>query len=126
MRRGLSTIVLVLSVSAAAASAEPDRLNVDFGSFPTGTACKVHGTSGKVSLRTGREIEFKVRGDTGNVSFTCTQPDGTSFLVRTGPLLPQGNFRLVAIQINQDNHAHIFWDQGGLRRSTVPGILDWQ
>ncbi|WP_152613004.1 hypothetical protein [Tateyamaria sp. ANG-S1] len=74
----------------------------------------------------GREIEFKVRGDTSNVSFTCTQPDGRVFKVRTGSLLPPDSFRKVAVQINQDNHAHIFWDQGGLRRKTIPGILQWQ
>lgn len=119
------SLAVVLVAAATAAHAEPKQLNVDFGFFPKGTTCKVFGTSGRVSLKTGREIEYFVKGDTGNVSFQCTQPDGRRFQVDTAPLLPAGNFRLVAIQINQDNHAHVFWDPGGLMRRTYPGVLKW-
>lgn len=115
----------MLAAAATAAHAEPKQLNVDFGFFPKDTTCKVFGTSGRVTLKTGREIEYFVKGDTSNVSFQCQQPDGRRFQVDTAPLLPAGNFRLVAIQINQDNHAHVFWDSGGLMRRTYPGILKW-
>lgn len=118
-------LVAALVLAATAAHAEPKQLNVDFGSFPKGMTCKVFGTSGRVSLKTGREIEYFVKGDTSNVSFQCTQPDGRGFQVDTGPLLPAGSFRLVSIQINQDNHAHVFWDAGGLMRRTYPGVLNW-
>lgn len=117
--------VVALATVATTASAEPKQLNVDFGSFPKGMTCKVFGTSGRVSLKVGREIEYFVKGDTSNVSFQCQQPDGRRFQVDTGPLLPAGSFRLVAIQINQDNHAHVFWDAGSLMRRTYPGILKW-
>ena len=123
-RLSLASLILLALVGRAAA--EPAKLTVDFGFFPKGTACQVFNTSGKVSLRTGREIEYKIKGDTGNVSFRCTQPDGRSFEVATGALLPPGNPSLVAIQINQDDHAHILWDQGGLRRNTVAGVLKWK
>ena len=125
--RHFPTLVCAISVSLAASSAtaEPARLNVDFGFFPAGTECKVYGTTGRVGLKVGREIEFSIRGDTSNVTFRCTQPDGKRFPVDTGPLLPEGNFKLVAVQINQDDHAHVFWDQGGLRKSITPGILKW-
>ncbi|MGR3713814.1 MAG: hypothetical protein ACU0A6_11930 [Shimia sp.] len=116
----------LLTFAVTSADAEPKKLNVDFGFFPKGTSCSVSGTTGKVTLKTGREIEFKVRGDTSNVSFHCTQPDGRKFSVATGPLLPQGNHSLVAVQINQDNNAYVMWDQGGLRKLSYPGILNWQ
>lgn len=116
----------LLSLLATVASAEPQKLNVEFGFFPKGTACKINGTAGRVTLKTGRSIKFKINGDTGNVSFRCQQPDGRSFFIATGPLLPQGNYRLVSVQINQDNHAHVFWDQGGLRKKIIPGILNWE
>ncbi len=115
----------LIVVSASAAVAEPRKLNVDFGFFPKGTAGKVSGSSGKISLKTGKEIEFKVRGDTGNVSFHCTQPDGRRFSVATGPLLPQGSPSLVAIQINQDNRAHVLWKDGSLRKQTYSEVLNW-
>lgn len=124
--RSLFLSTLFAAAIATTASAEPQRLEVDFGFFPKGTACKVFGTSGRVSFKEKRkEFEFSIRGDTGNVSFRCTQPDGRSFDVHTGPLLPQGDFRLVTVQVNQDNHAHVFWDQGGLRKQITPGILKW-
>ena len=113
-------------LSATPARAEPAKLTVDFGSFPKGMTCKVGGTRGRVTMKVGREIEFTIRGDTSDVSFLCTQPDGRSFVVATGPLLPPGDHSIVAVQINQDDHAHILWDQGGLRRATVPGILRWR
>ncbi len=115
-----------LGFSTGIASAEPARLTVDFGFFPAGTECQVFNTSGRVGLRVGREIEFTINGDTANVSFVCQQPDGRSFQVDTGPLLPPGDHRLVAVQINQDNNAIVLWDQGGLMRQSYPGILRWQ
>ncbi|WP_141104878.1 hypothetical protein [Thioclava sp. IC9] len=121
----LSLASLTLLSLAGGAAAEPEKLTVDFGFFPKGTACQVFNTTGKVSLRTGREIEYTIKGDTGDVVFRCAQPDGRSFEVATGALLPPGNPSLVAIQINQDDHAHILWDQGGLRRSTVAEVLRW-
>ena len=119
-------VTATLCLLASASFAEPKKLNVDFGFFPKGTECNVFGTSGRVTLKTGREIEYSIRGDTGNVSFRCRQPDGRSFTVQTGPLLPKGSLRLVAVQINQDNHAHVLWDQGGMQRAIVPGILNWE
>ena len=125
MMKRLALLSLLTLGLAAPAFAEPVTLTVDFGHFPKGTTCQVFGTTGRVSLKTGKEIEYKIKGDTGNVSFRCMQPDGRRFDVATGSLLPQGNFKLVAMQINQDNHAHVFWDQGGLQRRTIPGILNW-
>ncbi len=122
MRRLICFAALICATSVAA---EPAKLTVDFGFFPKGTTCSVHGTTGKVRLKTGREIEYSIKGDTGNVSFRCQQPDGSSFTAHTGPLLPQGSPRLVAIQINQDNHAHVLWSAGGIQKSTIPGVLRW-
>ena len=122
----LSAFTLALATSATIASAEPKKLNVDFGFFPKGTSCKIHGTNGRVKLKVGREIEYNIRGNTGNVSFRCQQPNGAAFTVHTGPLLPPGDLRMVSIQINQDNHAHVLWDQGGLRKKTVANILNWE
>lgn len=121
----VSTLCLAV-FSASLANAEPSKLTVDFGFFPKGTTCQISGTTGRVKLKVGREIEYTVRGNTANVSFRCQQPNGAAFTVNTGPLLPQGNHRMVAVQINQDNNAHVLWDQGGLRRKTVPGILNWE
>lgn len=119
-------LTLAAIMTAGAAFAEPAKLTVDFGFFPKGTACTVHGTSGKVRLKTGRGIEYTIKGDTGNVSFRCQQPDGRSFTAHTGPMLPQGAPRLVAIQINQDNHAHVLWSDGGIRKTVIPGVLRWE
>jgi len=111
--------------AAASTTVSPDKLTVDFGFFPSGTTCAAYGTSGKVSVQYGKEIEFTVRGNSTQLSFTCQQPDGKNFSVNVGALLPQNSTRLVAIQINQDNNAYMFWDQGGLMRRHVPGILRW-
>jgi hypothetical protein len=119
-------LLLTALLAAGPAFSAPAKLTVDFGFFPKGTSCKVYGTSGKVRLKTGREIEFTIKGDTGDVSFRCQQPDGRSFTVRTAPLLPQGAPRLVAMQINQDGNAHILWDEGGLRRAVFPDALNWE
>lgn len=111
---------------AAPAMAEVSKLTVDFGFFPAGTSCQVFDTTGRVSLKTGREIEYTVNGDTARVAFRCQQPDGRAFRVAAGALLPQGNHRLVAMQVNQDDHAHIYWDDGGLQKVIVPGVLNWE
>ncbi|PTV97610.1 hypothetical protein C8J27_101727 [Rhodobacter aestuarii] len=122
--RALITAALVALASPAAAGV--DVVSVGFGFFPKGTSCQVFNTSGKVTMREGRDIKFKIKGDTARLAFRCTQPDGRSFEVNVGRLLPQGNHRRVSMQINQDNHAHVFWDDGGLRKSLVPGILVWR
>ncbi len=122
----LASALFVALFCATLTHAEPAKLNVDFGFFPKGTSCKAFGTNGRVKLKVGREIEFNIRENTGNVSFRCQQPNGATFTVNTGPLLPQGNHRMVSIQINQDNNAHVLWDQGGLRRKTVSGVLNWE
>jgi hypothetical protein len=124
--RTLSLISAALLALASPAAAGTDVLSVDFGFFPEGTNCQVFNTTGKVTMRRGREIEFKITGDTARVAFHCTQPDGRSFDVNAGALLPPGNHRRVALQINQDNHAHVMWDEGGLRKSIVPGVLVWR
>ena len=118
--------MVCLCALAQPAAAETDVLDVDFGFFPQGTSCRVFNTRGTVTLEVGREIEYHITGDTGRVAFRCTQPDGKSFDVEAGALVPAGPHRRVAIQINQDNHAHVFWDEGGLRRMIVPGILRWR
>ncbi|MBL3568521.1 hypothetical protein BV509_15485 [Rhodovulum sulfidophilum] len=119
--------VAVLAVLLAGpALAEPALLKVDFGFFPKGTTCQPYGTGGKVTMKEGREIRFKIKGDTGHVSFRCKQPDGRSFEVQTGRLLPPGSPSMVAVQINQDDHAHVLWDDGGLRKTVVADVLKWK
>jgi hypothetical protein len=126
MMRQIALISAAFVALASPAAAGTNVLTVDFGFFPKGTTCQVFNTSGKVTMRTGREIEFKITGDTARVAFSCTQPDGRTFDVDAGALLPPGNHRRVALQINQDNHAHVLWNAGGLRKTIVPGILKWR
>lgn len=126
MMRAPALIFAAMLATATPAFAATDVLTVDFGFFPQGTTCKIFNTTGKVTMRTGREIEFKIKGDTAKVAFRCSQPDGRTFEVNAGALLPQGDHRRVSMQINQDDHAHVLWDDGGLRKSIVPGILVWR
>lgn len=120
-------LVFAALAFAAPAIAAPAKLNVDFGYFPKGTTCQVFGTTGKVRFKAkSKEFEYRIKGDTGNVSFRCQQPDGRTFEVSTAALLPSGSPKLVSIQINQDDQAHVLWDDGGLRRASTRGILKWK
>ena len=58
MMRAPALIFAAMLATATPAFAATDVLTVDFGFFPQGTTCKIFNTTGKVTMRTGREIEF--------------------------------------------------------------------
>lgn len=118
--------VITVSLMAAPAMAGIAKLNVSFGYFPEGTTCQAFGTTGKVKVKVKREIKYSIRGgDSSKLAFKCVQPDGRGFSVNVGPMLPDGDLKMVAMQINQDGNAHIFWDNGGLTKTMVPNAVNW-
>ncbi len=120
-------VAAVLVVSATAANAAPAKLEVDIGFFPKGTKCQVLGTTGKVKQRQKRrEIKHVIRGDTAKVHLRCQQPDGRSFVVHTGPLLPPGDIGFVIMQLNADNTGAVMWDDGGIKQVRVSDFLKWE
>lgn len=121
----VSKFLLIASMVCAGSgiNAAPKKLNVDFGFFPAGTDCQVFGTTGQVRKKIKKEIKFRIKGDTGKVSFRCQQPDGFQFQVDTGPLLPDVNVSFVTMQINQSGKALVMFDSNGIRQVVHDGIL---
>lgn len=127
MRQRLSLQAAVFSfvILATSGIALADKLTVDFGFFTKGFDCDISGTSGKVTVQRGRELEYTVKGDVAGTTFTCTLPNGKSFTVAPGAWYVAGT-RMTAVQINADDRAIIMWDGGGgLSQSTQSGVLNW-
>ena len=121
----LQAAIVGFALVASSSVALADKLTVDFGFFPKGLDCDVGGTSGKVSVRRGRELEYTIKGDVAGTKFACTLPDGRSFTVAPGVWYVAGT-RMTAVQINADDRAIIMWDSGGgLSQSTQSGVLNW-
>ena len=122
----LLAVLIVGLIFAGALSARAETLTVDFGFFPKGMECHISGTSGKVRLKTGREIEYTIKGDVTGTAFVCTLPDGRSFRIAPGVWYASGA-RMTAVQINADGRAIVMFDSGGgLVQNVFDNALKWQ
>ena len=116
-------VSLAVALCAAGSAVAENRLDVDMGRFPKGTACAVSGTSGKVSMReTRKEIKFKIRGDTAKVVVDCTLPDGQQVFVDTSPFVRKDT-SMTSLQLNSDNTGAVLWDKGGIKIQNIDGFL---
>lgn len=119
----VATVFLILG---AASSVRAETLTVDFGFFPKGMECSISGTAGKVRLKTGREIEYTIKGDVTGTAFVCTLPDGRSFRVAPGAWYAPGT-RMTAVQVNADGRAIVMFDAGGgLVQNIYQNAVEWQ
>ncbi len=107
------TIATATVFTIATAGFALDKLDVDLGFFPKGTQCVVNGTSGDVKMRQKRkEMGYKLKGDTMNVPFDCTLPDGRKISIDTGGYVRQDT-DFTTMQLNANNKGSVMWKANG-------------